>query len=401
MAVTTILVESDEIKLKKWTDYIKEYDRETSKTKEFDLEGLGKPQVASGETLEEVLDLMGKTSGGVALIYAHANPKGLIMSITTQSTHSSESKYLRGISRAWNAIDEIMPMRSGKWPASGKGAPEFFIDVPKAVRLFQTLKGYLSELGGGYETRLDDPLTVTDRNQADAWFNKWMELMGNACLGGSLGETALRRVCRAMQKVREARIERVEFRSCDIGKVKENLNVLKEFFGVRAVVAPKVPTFYGYVGVSLPLQGQRGDLDDLARKLGGFRGNRFTQPAAVDPKMPKNERENLQALKTIAGGEAEVVIGRRNRIFPIQGQIDAIMMLSQVQPYEFKGKLFSPTSASLNGFLRTNYKADYSYSSSSGQLVVGGLWSADDGSAKVPYLLPLEDVYRDFLVISD
>src|SRR5438552_555335 len=106
MAVTTILVESDETKLKKWTDYIKEYDRETSKTKEFDLEGLGKPQVASGETLEEVLDLMGKASGGVVLIYAHANPKGLIMGITTQSTHSSESKYLRGISRAWKAIDE-------------------------------------------------------------------------------------------------------------------------------------------------------------------------------------------------------------------------------------------------------------------------------------------------------
>jgi len=381
MAVTTILVDSNQSKIQEWTDYIKEYDRETSNTAALDLVGLGTPQAATGETFEEVLGLLGKASGGVALIYAHANANGLIMRII-DGGNSARSEFIRGISRAWRAIDEIIKLRSGKWPASGK--PEFQIDLPNAVALFKTLKSDLGKLPGGFESRVSDPTTVTNRDQADAWFDQWMELMAKACLGGAWGETDLRRVCRAMQKVRDAKLERVEVRACNIGKDKENLNALKEFFGVKTVVAPKVTMFFGRAAVNL---NAGGNLDQLARQLGGFRGTAFTAPKTANNK-----------LNQLPGGEPQVATGRRNRVFPDQGSAEAIMQMTQHQAFHFHGRLFSTTAATMTRFLQTNYKAGHAFRQQTNGIPVGGMWTADTG---VPFRLPLETAYRTFLEISD
>ncbi len=386
MAVTTILVESDQKKIDEWTDYIKQYDRETCKTAALDLAGLGTPRVASGETLEEVLNFMGQAAGGIALIYAHANASGLIMRITANA-NSAQSKFIRGISRAWRAIDEIIKLRSGKWPAPGQpGQPEFLIDLPRAKELFRTLQGELGKFDGGFDKRLDDPTTVTNRDQADAWFDKWMGLMGKACLAPGLGETDLRRVCRAMQKVRDARFERVEIRACNIGKDKENLNALKEFFGAGMVAAPKATMFFGKAPVNL---NPTGNLDQLAQQMGGFRGNMFTAPG-----MPGHK------FNQVAGGEGEVAMGKRNRIFPDQKPGDAILQATEISPFHFKNRMFSTTAAAMTKFVQANYKAGGAFQVAATGLPVGGMWTPKDSAAKVPFLLPLEAAYRDFIEVS-
>jgi hypothetical protein len=388
MAVTTILVETDNAKIQEWTDYITRYDRETCKTAADDLSGLGTPQVASGETLEEVLNIMGKAAkGGVALIYAHANADGLIMRITANA-NSAQSHFIRGISRAWRAIDEIIKLRSGKWPAPGKpGKPEFLIDLPAAKALFKTLKDELAELPGGFASRLTDPAAVGNRDQADAWFDNWMELMGKACLAPGLGETDLRRVCRAMQKVRDAKFKRVEVRACNIGKKKENLDALKEFFGVDVVAAPKVTMFFGKAAVNL---NPSGNLDQLARQLGGFRGTQFTAPSVAG-----------HQLNRMPGGEAAMATGRRNRIFPSQAPGDAILQATQTHPFKFSTRMFSTTAAAMTRFVQANYRAGGTFQAAANSLPVGGMWTADDPQAQLPFLLPLEPTYRNFLEVSN
>jgi hypothetical protein len=385
MSVTTILVEDDEAKIAEWTDYIKEYDRETSKSAKMDLTGLGTPLVAKTKTLEEVLSLMAKSPAEVALIYAHANPTGLLARITTDA-NSADSPFLRGISRAWKAIDEIIPLRSGKWPKSGK--PEFFIDVPKSIELFQRLREELRKLPGDYAGRLKEPSGVTDRDQADAWFDQWMDLMGKATLGGGLGETELRRVAWNMQQVRNAHYKRVEIRACNIGHDTENLNALKEFCGVDTVVAPKVTMFFGVAGVNL---NPGADLDALAKQLGGFQGTRFQ--AATGKKT--------HHLNTMPGAESAMATGRRNRIFPDSGPADAIMQMTKDRPFHFHGRLFSPTAATLTRFFQANYKAGYSFKPATKNQPVGGMWTASVPSVTVPFVLPLEPAYRDLLETSN
>jgi len=339
--------------------------------------------VASGETLEEVLDLMAANPAKVALIYAHANAHGLIMRITA-SSNSAQSKYLRGISRVWKAMDEIIALRSGRESASGQR--EFFIDVPAAVALFRRLLVELRTLDGELAGRLADPATVTDRAQADAWFDQWVELMAKACLGRGLGETDLRRVCRAMQKVRDARFERVEIRACNIGKDRENLNALKELFGAGSVVAPKVTMFFGKAAVNI---NPGGNLDQLARELGGFRGRQFTSPG-----------KQKHPLNHIPNGEPEVAAGRRNRIFPSQGPGDAILQVTEDRPFHFQCRLFATTNASLTRFVQASFKSNHTPSTTA-PLPVGGMWTAKDSTVvKVPFLLPLETDYRDFLETS-
>ena len=388
MAITTIIVEIDEDKLKEWTDYIAEYDHETSKTQPLDLDGLGTPLVARDETLEQVLDLMGNVAGGVALIYGHANPSGLIMRITANA-NSAQRKYLRGISRAWKAIDEIMKLRSARVFPLAPGKPdEYLINVPAAVALFQDLIRRLRDLDSSLAGRLADPTTVTNRDQADTWFDQWLDLMAKACLAGGLGEMDLRRVARAMQRVRERGFDRVEFRSCNIGKDKENLNALKEFFGVRTVVAPKVTTFYGRAGVNVD---SRLPIATLAAQLGGFQGTQFSPP---------RQQPHPVGVVAIPGAEGAVATGKRNRIFPASGAPEVIMQETQTQPFHFRGRLFATTAAAVTRFLQTNYKPSKTFAQQR-SLAVSGLWTAESTGAALPYVLPLEPAYRDFLEISD
>ena len=244
----------------------------------------------------------------------------------------------------------------------------------------------LGKLPGGFETRLADPSTVTNRDQADAWFDKWMDLMGKACLAPGLGETDLRRVCRAMQKVRDARFERVEIRACNIGKDKENLNALKEFFGAGMVAAPKVTMFFGKAKVNL---NPKGNLDQLAQQLGGFRGNLFTGPGTPGHKFNQ-----------FPGGEAEVAMGKRNRIFPDQKPTDAILQTTATGSFQFSNRAFSTTAAAMTKFVQANYKSGAAFTPAAAGLPVGGMWTAKDPTAKVPFLLPLETAYRDFVEVS-
>lgn len=392
MGVKTILVESHEEKLTEWAEYIKEYDRETSKTAALDLSGLGTPLEARDETLEQVLDLLAQPPAGsgpkVALIYAHANPFGLLMRIIDQA-NSARSQYLRGISRAWKAVGEIIKLRSGDW--SNPSKPVFLIDLPKAIALFRDLVGELKKVGSEYVGRLPDPATVSNREQADAWFDKWMDLMGKACLGGGLGETELRRVCRAMQKVRDAKYDRVEIRACNLGKDRENLDALKEFLSVGQVVAPKVTMFFGKVGVN----SNQPNFDLLARHLGGYRGSAFTPPDR-GPFV-------LNQMKDRAGRpihvEPELISGRRNRIFstPAGG---AILQLTETQAFKFKGRLWGESDAALSKFFDANYKAGYAYTPGRKEQPVGGMWLPHDPTTPLPFLLPREAAYRQYLESS-
>jgi hypothetical protein len=140
------------------------------------------------------------------------------------------------------------------------------------------------------------------------------------------------------------------------------------------------------VGVNLNAQG---DLNQLAKQLGGFRGTTFHAPSTSNNKMNQ-----------IPGGEAQVATGRRNRLFPDQPSTDAIMQLTQDQPFHFKGRLYSTTPAAMTRFLQSNYKAGHTFRQQPEGLPVGGMWTADAGAA-VPYFLPLEEAYRNFLEISD
>jgi hypothetical protein len=383
MAVTTILAFDDQKMVQMTSDYIKEYDLEISKTPALDLTGLGTPKVASTETLEEVLDLMGQSSGGVALIYAHANSDGLIMRITDKA-NSALSKNIRGISRAWRAIFEMIQLRSGKWPAQGK--PEFLVDVPGALALFKGLLVDLRKFGGNLADRLADPSTVTNREQADAWFDQWMDLMGKATLGGGLGETELRRVCRAMQKVREARFDRVEFRSCNIGSDKESLNAFKEFFGTGVVVAPTTTMFRGQGAVNIT---PGGDLEALARGIGGFRGTHFTAP-----------RSRGSHYNRMPNAEPELATGHRNRIFPERGPVEVIMQVTEVEPFHFSVRIFATSPAAMTRFVQSKYKAGATFQASTKLLPVGGMWTPSDPKSLVPFLVPLDSNYRDFLETS-
>ncbi len=394
MGVKTILVESHEDKLKEWAAYIKEFDREVSKTGALDLTGLGTPVEAKKETLEEVLDLLAEPPAGpgpkVALIYAHANQWGLIMRIADQA-NSAQSQNLRGISRAWKAVDEIIKLRSADW--SNPSKPVFLIDVPKAVALFRELLGELKKVGSEYVSRLPDPGTVSNRDQADAWFDQWMGLMAKACLGGGLGETDLRRVCRAMQKVRDAKYDRVEVRACNLGKDRGNLDALKEFFGVKQVVAPKVTMFFGKVGVN----SNQPSFDLLTKHLGGFRGTQFIPPDVKAFSL--NQMRDARGRPTPV--EAELKDGRRNRIFSTPAG-DVILQLTETGPhtFKFKGRMWAPSDAALTRFFADKYKAGYVFTAKPEGQPVGGMWIPHDPSTVLPFLLPGEPEYRNYLEIS-
>jgi hypothetical protein len=387
MAVTTILVDKDQNQIDQWKDYVTRYDRETCKTAADDLSGLGTPKPALKETLEEVLDLMGQAQGGVALIYAHANATGLIMRIADQA-NSAQSVFIRGISRAWKAVFEMIQLRSGKWPKPGEtGSPEFLIDLPKAKELFKNLVEELGKIPGGFESRMTNPEQVTNRAEADAWFDKWMDMMAKACLAPGLTQTDLRRVCRAMQKVRDAKFDRVELRACNIGKARENLNAFKEFFGVSKVTAPTVTMFFGKQEVDL---NPGGNLDTLAQQMGGFRGTTFTAPTNAN-----------HPFNRVPSGEAAVTTGRRNRIFPGPRPSDAIFQVTEIAPFKFKSRIKSTTTAAATRFVQANYKTGGAVQGGPPGLPIGGMWAPKTPGISVPFVLPMEAGYRDLLETSN
>ena len=51
-------------------------------------------------------------------------------------------------------------------------------------------------------------------------------------------------------------------------------------------------------------------------------------------------------------------------------------------------------------FVQANYKADSAFQVATTGLPVGGMWTPKDSAAKVPFLLPLEAAYRDFIEVS-
>jgi hypothetical protein len=387
MAATVILVESDQSHITDWTNYVKKYRQEICKTPGQDLSGLPDPEVASETTLEQVLDIMGKASGGIAVIYAHAYEEGLLMRITNNA-QSALAKNIRGVSRAWSALDEVIKLRSGDW--SNPKKPEFLIDVPKAKELFKRLLQYLATFDGGFEKRLGNPDQVTNRDEADAWIDKWMDMMAMACLAPGLTQDDLRRVCRKMQKVRDARFQRVEIRACNIGKDKENLNALKEFFGAGIVAAPKTTMFFGKATVNLPEN--RDVIDDLrpaVQQLGGFRGTTFTAP-----------RGRRHHLNHTPGGEPAMATGRRNRIFPSQNEPDAILQATEVSLFHYKNRVIATTATRVTRFVQANYKASATFIPTEDGLPVGGMWTPNSKDTTLPFLLPLEPAYRDFIVTS-
>jgi hypothetical protein len=267
----------------------------------------------------------------------------------------------------------------------------FHIDLPKAKTLFKRLLDELAKFDGGFDKRLDNPDQLTNRDQADAWIDKWMDMMAKACLAPGLTQTDLRRVCRAMQKVRDARFERVEIRACNIGKDKENLNALKEFFGVGTVTAPKTTMFFGQATVNLPTNANPvDDLKPLVQQLGGFRGTMFTPPGV------KNHK-----LNQTPGAEAAMATGHRNRIFPSTGAPDAILQVTEVSPFRFKNRVFSTTAARITRIVQANYKASATFTPSATGLPVGGMWTAGNTGTPLPFHLPLEPTYRDFLETSN
>ena len=422
MAITTILVEDDETKLSKWSAYLSEYDRETSKKPEWDMAGLGTPKRATGKTMEQVLEFLAGTPTGsgsnglrVGLIYAHASRSGLIMRLTKDS-NSASSKFVRGVSRAWKAIFEIIPLRSsieiidevtGR-PDAKPGTEEwrktpgrFTIDVPRAQNLFNRLIADLRALQGSgqsYDKLLADPSTIKNRDQADAWFDQWMGLMAKACLGGGLGETDLRRLCRAMQKVRDQRFDRIEIRGCNIGKDPENLNALKEFFGTPVVIAPKNTMFFGNNGVNSNMTG----FDLLEKGLGGWKGLTFITPSTKG--MIPNEVKQVQKMRTIINPDTnklipEVFSGHRNRIFTTTAG-DVVMLETETaaDSFEFNGALWAPSDAAVTQFARMNFKSTYTYTAGTRKLPVGGMYTPD---ATLPFALPLEADYRSLLETSN
>lgn len=372
MAVTTIIAESEQSHLQNWKDYIAEYDQETSKTSSMDLSGLGTPLVPADVTMESVLDLMAQAAGEV-LLFAHGSSNGLIMRIAANS-NSSEAKYLKGISRAWKAIDEIIAIRK---------MPENPPTIQKYRDLVQNLAKYLKELDSGYGARLGNTNDVNSRASADKWFDQWMVLMAKACLGGGLGENDLRRVCRAMQGVRNKKLNRVEIRACNIGSNVATLAAYREFFGATKIVAPKVTMFFGKAPANV---NPGGDMEALIKIMGGYRNNQFT--AATSNKHNHN---------TVADGEPDVKTGKRNRVFPNSTAApDAIMQVTEVAPYTYKSRLWAPSNDAVTRFLGANYKSGKTFKTGA-PIPVGGLWCPDHSTVKVPFVLPLESEYRDLL----
>ncbi len=397
MAVTVILADDEEDKLKGWEDYINEYKRETSKSVDLDMVGLGTPIRVKAVNMEEVLNILGTPPSGpgprVGLIYAHASPEGLIMRITENANWSS-TKYLRGISRAWKAIDQIIRLRSGVWPKSGK--PTFLIDVPAAKNLFEGLIGDLKaaeDANKDFDKRLGSP-NISSRDEADAWFDQWMEMMAKATLGGGLHENDMRRVCRAMQKVRDLKYDRIEIRACNIGRDVENLNALKEFFGAKAVLGPKTTMFFGSLAVNANTQG----LPALEKALGGFRGNQFIPPNHKG--MSKNDLQMLDKIFKDPDSHQplpEASTGRHNRFFSLSGADDAVVQLVETSPYEYKGRLWTTSEAGVGQFARANYLASYQFNAGKKKLPVGGMWAPDSSP---PFTCPLEAGYRGLIESS-
>jgi hypothetical protein len=376
MSVTTILVESDKAKITEWTDYITQFDRETSKTSALDLSGLGTPKQPKSQTLESVLELIAQGSSKVVLLYTHGYSGGLLMRITTNS-NSADITNLKGISRAWKAVDEVIAIRGPK------ESPQM---IKRFVDLFTKLTTALRDINASYMSRLPNLNTVTTQANATVWFDAWMDLMAKACLGGGLAETDLRRVCRAMQAVRNLKLDRVEIRACGIGKVKANLDVLKEFFGAIKVLAPKVTMFFGKAPINL---NPTGDLAALAKDIGGYRGTTYSKPAKAAHKF-----------NTVTGAEKDLADGKRNRIFPATGTPDAIMQMTEVAAYSYKGRFWATTSTAFDNFLGTFYKSGHKVGAGKKEIPVGGLWTASDPNAKVPFILPLEAEYRDYIESS-
>src|SRR5262249_2187948 len=127
----------------------------------------------------------------------------------------------------------------------------------------------------------------------------------------------------------------------------------------------------------------------------GIQGTRF---AAA--RRPSRGQARIGVVP-IPGAEAEVATGRRNRIFPAQGPAEVIMQETQVEPFHFRGRLLARTPEAITRFLQANCKASQTFQQQRARLPVSGLWTGDDPGATLPYVLPLEDAYRNFLEISD
>jgi hypothetical protein len=73
----------------------------------------------------------------------------------------------------------------------------------------------------------------------------------------------------------------------------------------------------------------------------------------------------------------------------------------ETSAFHFRNRLFSTTAASMTQFLQTHYKVGHTFNPSSTNIPVGGMWTAAQSSgAQVPFILPLEATYRDFLETS-
>jgi hypothetical protein len=425
VSTKTLIVDGEStLRALNWADYVTAYHRETSKEPALDMkDGLDYSLLTHGGTLENVLEVMnnevkpGPDGKRVLLLYAHGLRHGLYMRVTDGS-NSAVTAVLEGLMRTWSAMQEVMRLRDGKWPAPGEtGQPVFTIDVPKAVAKFRELLTYLRQLipkiaeqiplstpDASLPSRLPNPETVTNRAQADAWFDQWVSLMSTACLGlpmkpasdapagESVAEMALRRVCRLMQHLHWKKFDRVEIRGCNIGAYQENLDVLRQFFGAREVLAPKVTMFFGKIGINTEGPGFEG----VERNMGGYRGEAFRTP--VRKNNPKNNFPITPQLLKKNGWniEKELLAGQRNRILTTATGEEVLLQLSELAPFVYKGRLEPRTDKTVADFFAEFYGPGFDLTYRT-EVPVGGMWTPNDTAHGFPFVLPRENRYGDLI----
>lgn len=367
MGVLTILASDDTDDRTKWRMYVTEFDRETSKTPQLDLVGLGIPKEASDYTLEQVLGLMyqnppaAEGPGRIALIFTHCNPTGFIMRFT-ENARSAETKWLRAASRAWQSGDEIIALRKDmKQPGSDFHA------------LYKRLLDYLTKLDPLRAAKLPPINKVVDRKDADHWYDSWWDLMAKAILDGDrFTESDLRRICWTMQQVRNQKYDRVEIRACNLGTDTENLNALAEFFGAKVVLAPKTTMFFGDLTINLPTP----------------------LPPPKNPHVRGNTPEqDFQPLK------AKLARDPHNRVIKVGGS-EVVMKVEERSAFKYNTGLWAVSRAVVDAFFKTFYKSSYVFTRQVSAVPVGGLDTASSSTTPSKFVLPLESEYRTMIVSS-
>jgi len=183
--------------------------------------------VLTNTSLEAVLDeMMVAGTGGTVMIVCHAYQQGMLMSLVGGNSAHCDVSGLRLMDKLADVEAKVAEIR--RMPE--KTEQEQKTKIKKWKELINSVK----------------PETVT----GDFTLNEAERKYQNDILPAFLHPLGLpdlatfRRLMTKIQNVRRLRLERIEFRACNLGGDTTTMNFLKGFFGCSKLLAPTVGTFF-------------------------------------------------------------------------------------------------------------------------------------------------------------